>query len=102
MKCYLCKKGLMKIVKDIMEEDNIEFEAFKCNNCGEEIMNMSQLKILAEKYKKLRKAKEGTFAKWGNSMAIRIPNEIIHEYKIKAGNQCLITKDKIGIRIIPS
>lgn len=50
MKCYLCKKGLMKIVKDIMKEDNIEFEALKCNKCGEEIMNMKQLKILAKKY----------------------------------------------------
>ena len=72
-----------------------------CKNCGEEIMTMQQLKVLANKYRKLRKAKEITFSKWGNSIAIRIPRDIVEEYQITSGKQGILTKDKEGIRIIP-
>ncbi|MEK6826572.1 MAG: AbrB/MazE/SpoVT family DNA-binding domain-containing protein [Nanoarchaeota archaeon] len=91
----------MKKVKDKIEQDGVEFEAFKCGSCGEEIMNMKQLKLLAQKYRKLRQAKEITFSKWGNSIAVRIPTEIVNEYRIKSGKQGILTKDKEGIRIIP-
>lgn len=101
MKCPICNKGEMKIVKDVIEEDGVEFEALKCPNCGEKIMNMSQLRVLANKYRKLRKAKEIVFAKWGNSIAVRIPNEIVEEYHIKSGKQGILTKDKDGIKITP-
>jgi len=102
MRCPICKKGNMERIKNSMDQDNIEFEAYKCKNCGEEIMDMKQLKVLASKYRKLRKAKEVTFAKWGNSIAVRIPSEIVQEYKITSGKQGIITKEKEGIKIIPA
>ncbi len=102
MRCPICNKGEMKPIKDTIKEDGIEFEAFKCSNCGEEIMDMKQLGILANKYRKLRKAKEIVFSKWGNSIAVRIPSEIVEEYKIKSGGQGILTKDKHGIKIIPN
>ena len=102
MKCPICNKGEMKKTKDIIKQEGIEFEAFKCMSCGEEIMNMNQLKVLANKYRKLRKAKEITFAKWGNSIAVRIPSEIVNEYNIKSGKHGIVTKEKGGIRIIPT
>jgi len=43
---------------------------------------MKQLKVLASKYRKLRSAKDITFTKWGNSIAVRIPSEIVDEYNI--------------------
>lgn len=92
----------MKKIKDSIKQDGIGFEAFKCASCGEEIMNMSQLKSLASKYRTLRKAKEIIFSKWGNSIAVRIPSEIAEEYHITAGKEGLLTKDKQGIRIIPA
>lgn len=101
MKCPICN-GKMKKAKDNMEQDNIEFEAFKCGKCGEELMDMKQLKSLANKYRKLRHAKEITFAKWGNSIAIRIPSEIVEEYHIVSGRNGIITTDKEGIKIIPA
>ncbi len=101
MECPICK-GEMKKINDKIKEDGIEFEAFKCQSCGEEIMDMKQLKSLADKYRKLRKAKEIVFAKWGNSIAVRIPSEIAKEYKIKSGKPGIITKDKEGIKIIPT
>src|SRR3989338_947723 len=102
MKCPVCQKGSMEKKKGIMEQDGIEFEAFKCPDCGEEIMTMKQLKVLAGKYRKLRDARDITFAKWGNSIAVRIPSNIAEEFKISAGKHGILTKDKEGIRIIPT
>ena len=102
MKCPICNKGEMEKIKDIIKQDGIEFEAFKCRSCGEEIMDMRQLKTLAQKYRKLRKAKEITFAKWGNSIAVRIPGEIVNEYNLTSGKHGIMTKDKDGIKIIPA
>ena len=99
--CPLCQ-GNMEKKKDAIEEDGIEFEAYRCKKCGEEIMTMKQLKVLAGEYRKLKKAKEITFAKWGNSIAVRIPSDIAQEYNISAGKQGTLRKDKEGIRIIPT
>ena len=100
--CPICNKGEMKKRKDIIEQDGVEFEAYQCSKCGEEIMTMDQLKVLANKYRKLRKAKDITFAKWGNSLAVRIPSEIAEEYQLSAGKHGILTKEKEGIRIIPT
>ena len=102
MKCSVCQKGSIKKIKDIIEQDGIGFEAYKCLNCGEEILTMKQLKALAGKYRKLRQAKDITFAKWGNSIAVRIPSDIVDEYNISAGKHGTMTKDKEGIKIIPT
>lgn len=102
MRCPVCQKGKMKKKQDIMEQDGIEFEAYKCSDCGEEIMTMKQLNALAGKYRKLRQAKDITFAKWGNSIAVRIPSDIADEYNIIAGKPGLLMRDKKGIRIIPA
>ena len=101
MRCPVCRKGKMEKVKEVMEKDGIGFEAFRCADCGEEIMTMKQLGALTQKYRKLRRAKEITFAKWGNSIAVRIPSEIVEEFSIKPGKHGLLTKEKEGIRIIP-
>ena len=101
MECPVCK-GKMEKVKDVMKQDGIAFDAFRCTACGEELMNMQQLKMLAQKYRKLRRAKEITFAKWGNSIAVRIPSEIVDEYHITSGKQGILMRDKEGIKIIPA
>lgn len=93
---------MIKKKKDVIEQDGIEFKAYECTECGEEIMNMKQLKVLAGKYRKLRSAKDITFAKWGNSIAVRIPSDIVGEYNISAGKHGTLTKDKEGIKIIPA
>ena len=98
----MCQKGTMEEVKDTIKQDGIEFEAYKCSDCGEEIMTMKQLKVLAGKYRKLRNAKEITFAKWGNSIAVRIPGDIVEEFNISVGKHGTLTKDKEGIKIIPT
>lgn len=100
MECPMCGKKMKKI-KDVMPVEKICFEAFECSSCGEELMNMDQLKALANKYRKLRKAKDISFAKWGNSIAVRIPKNLVEELGIQEGGHGLITKEKSGILIIP-
>jgi|SRR3989344_2149283 len=102
MKCPICNKGKMEKVKDMMEQDGIEFEAFRCSNCGEEIMDMKQLKVLANKYRKFRRSKEIVFSKWGNSIAVRIPVDVVNEYHITSGKHGILTRAKEGIKIIPA
>ena len=102
MKCPVCQKGKMEKKKGIMEQDGIEFEAYKCLECGEEIMNMKQLRVLANKYRKLRHAKDITFARCGNNTDVSSPSYSANEYNISAGKHGTLTKDKEGIKIIPT
>jgi len=99
MKCPLCP-GTMEEVEDTIKQDNVGFHAYKCSKCGEELMDMSQLKDLAKQYRELRKAKEITFAKWGNSLAVRIPNDLVRELNIKEGDHALLKRSKEGLEIV--
>ncbi len=97
--CPVCN-GNMEKVKDSMPEDNIDFEAYKCVSCGEKLMNMNQLGVLAEKYRNLRKAKEVKFQKWGNSLAVRIPKELVDELHLAPKKKGLAIKEKNSLKII--
>ncbi len=92
----------MEKVEDQIEQDKVAFDAYKCGKCGEELMDMKQLRKLAAKYHQLRKAKEITFVKWGNSLAMRIPQEFVQEMGIKEGSHALLRKGKEGLEIISS
>ena len=52
----------MKKIKDSIAQDKVDFEAYKCIKCKEELVNLSQLNKLAGKYRELRKSKEITFS----------------------------------------
>lgn len=99
LKCPLCS-GLMQKVEDQIKQDKVSFAAYKCTSCGEELVNMEQLKELAHKYRELRKAKEITFARWGNSLAIRIPQEFAEDLAIKEGDHGLLKRSKEGLEIM--
>ena len=48
----------MEKIKERIEQDGIEFDAFRCKSCGVKIMDMKQLKGLADKYREFKKAKK--------------------------------------------
>lgn len=98
MKCPSCE-GKMEPKESTL--DGITYRFHSCTSCGEELLDMKQLGKLAGKYRKLRKSKDVTFSKWGNSLAVRIPKDIADELGIKEGSQGLITKEKDGLKIIP-
>jgi hypothetical protein len=91
----------MVVKNDRFKEDKVEYETFHCQKCGEELLDGKQLGALAKKYRELRKSKDITFSKWGNSIAVRIPSEMVEEYGIKSGSHGTLTKDKEGMKIIP-
>ena len=102
MRCPTCKKGVMSPYEDSIVQDGVTFDAMKCSHCGEEIMTMPQLEDLAGKYRRIRDAKKITFAKWGNSLAVRIPQDIAKKFNIAEGREGTLVKEKEGIMIIPS
>lgn len=91
----------MKKSKDIIREDNIEFDVYKCK-CGEKLMDMKQLAHLASKYRKLKNAHQVKFVKWGNSIAVRVSKNFVNELKIKPGKQGVMYKDGNELRILVS
>ncbi len=45
-----CPSCNMVEIVDHLGPKKVKFEAYSCNNCGEEIMDMKQLKNLANAY----------------------------------------------------
>ncbi len=99
MKCKICG-GSVEVKKGVMEEDGVEYEYFRCSKCSEEYLNMDQLEKVAVEYRKLKDAKEVTFQKWGNSIAVRIPKEIVNAFNISSGKHGKLIKESDGLKII--
>ena len=100
MKCYKCK-GRMKLARGYFEEDGVGYDYYQCQRCGEEILNMAQLRRTAERYRALKKAKDILFQKWGNSIAVRIPKTFIESLGIKPNGKGLLLLEKRAMRIVP-
>ncbi len=100
MLCHKCKREMREIIGK-MPKEKVIYKAFQCPNCGEEVLTMDQMKSLAKQYKSLREAKKTSFAKWGNSIAIRIPEELVKELKIKPGKKAQISREKESLKIVP-
>lgn len=98
MNCPICH-GSMKRVKDEIAEDKVAFSAYRCEKCGEELLTMSQLKGLAEKYRELRRAKHTRIVRWGNSLAVRIPQELAEELGIGEGDNAVLKKSRSGFEV---
>lgn len=88
------------MIQSEIHQDKVPFQAYRCGKCGEELLDMKQLKELATKYRQLRRAKEITFTKWGNSLAIRIPQEFVKELHIKEGSHALLKRSESGLEIV--
>lgn len=97
-KCSECN-GKMKELKAKTPE-GIEYQYFKCEACGEEILNMEQLHNVAESYRELKKY-HVKVSKWGKSLGLRIPKDLVKKYKFKDDKEVVIIPEDKGIKIIP-
>lgn len=79
----------------------VKYRYWKCQKCGEKVLDMDQLHEAAEVYRKLKKAKLVRVSKWGTALAIRIPKEIVEEQKLKSGYKVRILPERVGFKIIP-
>jgi len=81
--------------------EGVEYSYYKCKKCGEEIVDMKQLHEIAEKYRILKRY-QVKLSKWGLSLGLRIPKELVEKYRLKEEGKVAIIPEKKGIRIIPS
>ena len=98
-KCTECK-GNLKPAKAKTPE-GFEYGYHKCTKCNEEIVDMKQLHEVAEHYRALKKY-HVKLSKWGLSLGIRIPKELVEKYKLKDEKEVSIIPEKTGLRIITS
>jgi len=97
-KCSECN-GEMKELSAKTPE-GVEYKYFRCNSCGEEILNMNQLHNVAEKYREMKRF-HAKISKWGTSLGLRIPKELVEKYNFKDDEEVTMIPEKEGIKIIP-
>lgn len=98
-KCVECGSAMQQLKSKTPE--GIEYDYYKCRKDGEEIVDMEQLHEVAEHYRALKKYNV-KLSKWGLSLGIRIPKELVEKYKLKNEKEVSIIPEKTGIRIITS
>lgn len=98
-KCSECG-GIMKEL-EAKTPEGINYNYFKCKNCGEEIVNMAQMHNVAEKYRVLKNY-HAKLSKWGLSLGLRIPIELVKKYKFMDDKEVIIIPEKTGIKILPA
>jgi len=95
-KCLSCGG---RLEKKIGLHKGVEYSAFKCDDCGEQIMDFAQATNYMDK---AEKARQVTFSRWGQAIAIRIPVEIARAFKIKVKEKARIIAEKDGFKVIPA
>lgn len=79
--------------------EGFEYKYFKCEKCGEEILDMNQLHNIAEKYRAMKRFNV-KISKWGMSLGLRIPKELVKRYNLKDDEEVAIIPEEKGMRII--
>jgi Zn-finger nucleic acid-binding protein len=78
-------------------KDGFSYQYWKCQKCGEELLDMGQLEKLAASYSSMKKAK---ISKWGQSLGLRIPKEFARRYNFKNEKEVTLIPEEDGLRII--
>lgn len=79
--------------------DGITYDYLRCSRCGEEVLGMQELHEVADKYKKMR-TYSAKITKWGLSLGLRIPSELVKKYKLKDKEELKIVPEIGGFKII--
>ncbi len=97
-KCSDCSGELKEHTTKTPE--GVSYTYFKCVKCGDEILNMSQLQAVAQKYR-IMKQYHTKVARWGMSLGVRIPKELAEKYHLSDNEEITLVPDKEGIKLIP-
>jgi len=97
MNCPKCS-GKMREKKGNTPE-GVSYNYFRCNSCGEEIVNMQQLHAVADKYRSMKKY-TAKLSKWGQSIGLRIPKPLLEEYSLKQNQEVTLIPEKNAIKIV--
>ena len=95
--CTECKGGMKEF--EAKTPEGIGYKYYKCEKCGEEILTMDQLHEVSEKYRILKKYSVKV-SKWGQSLGVRIPKDLVKKYHLKADEEIIIIPEKEGMKIV--
>lgn len=98
-KCAECNGKMAELVDKTPE--GVEYKYFKCEKCGEEIVNMKQLHEVAQVYREMKRY-HAKLSKWGLSLGVRIPKDLVEKYHFRNDEEVTIIPEDKGIRIIPT
>ena len=87
------------IEKESKLPDQVPYHYHHCTKCGEEVLDMKQLHEVAEKYRRMKKY-TAKLSKWGQSIGLRIPKDLLKEYKLKQNQEVILLPEKKAIKII--
>ena len=105
MKCPICDKGDLKkgMIKETMFGVQLgDFPAQLCSACGESFTDQETTRKIEEAAKTKGiwgLGRKTTVARTGNSLAVRIPKEIVDYLHIKEGSDVYVHPDKDKIVI---
>lgn len=98
-KCVECGGKIQELEAETPE--HIAYSYYKCSSCGEEIVDLKQLHTVAEQYRTIKKYYV-KLSKWGLSLGLRIPKELVKKYHLAEESEVAIVQEKEGIKIIPA
>lgn len=81
--------------------DGLDYVFFKCSGCGIEMVSTDQLHEIAAKSRAL-KTYNAKITKWGESLGIRIPKELVTMHRITHDEEVTIIPEDAGFRIVPA
>ncbi len=94
-KCSECN-GKMKELKAKTPE-GVEYNYFRCEKCGEEIVNMKQLHEVAQEYREMKRF-HAKISKWGMSLGLRILKSLVKKQHFKDNEEVTISPEDKGIK----
>lgn len=81
--------------------EGVLYHYFQCGKCGEEIVDMKQLQQVATVYRKMKQY-HAKVSRWGTSLGVRIPKELVQRYHFKDDEEVTIVPEERWIKIIPA
>jgi hypothetical protein len=94
--CSNC--GKKTVIKLGRLKDGVPYQYHSCS-CGEEFLDMKQLHEAAEIYRE-RKRNVAKLSRWGVSLGVRIPKELVQRYKLKEKTEVTFIPEEGSIRMI--
>ena len=104
IKCPICKGGAeLKFEELKLDEGRIiinDSPYYLCKNCKEEFATAEQMKVLDEQIN-TKFCFERPIINAGRSLAITLPSDIVHSYKLKKGERIrIVPENKKELRIM--
>ncbi|MCK4328167.1 MAG: AbrB/MazE/SpoVT family DNA-binding domain-containing protein [Candidatus Diapherotrites archaeon] len=97
-KCHKCGAA-MKLVDDI-GLGGFMVKGYRCGKCGEEVFNANEVAHILKFNKAMKRGLSAKVFKSGNSIAVRLPMELVSVYHLEAGKELKIRPEKHGIELV--